>query len=594
MILKLSHKFLAVLTTFTLTLGGLSVSAKTILLVPQDDRPVSLAYTADTAEKAGYTVLTPPAYLLSGKNFKGDADRVWVWVEDNMKAADVAVLSTDTLIYGGLVDSRKHNESLDTLTRRADRIRSLKSMFPNVPIYAFGTIMRTPYASSSGVEPYYYAQYGNTIYQISALQDKMDDGTITKEESGKLLSLKLSVPSEYLSDWFKRRTKNTVINQKLIKDTKDGIFTYFILGFDDSSKHSQSTLEHRYLEKEAKNISKKKYGSFPGADQLALLLIARYHVDSHKLKPVFWTIYPLGRAEDTVPSYESQEIGKTIEEHVTAVGGVLKEDERPDVLLAVNTPLANTKESAAFMNFGMEKQSTLDFITEVKRAEMRGIPIAVVDVYFANGSDNTLMKLLKKNDMLFTVASYNGWNTASNTIGFSVAQAILAPEMNAQDHTDMLLTQYLDNWAYQANVRKNILRMSESSLQGEGTPAKLTEETIAQLQEFAKKELDLNPACISAIFPWQRFFEIEAKVSPVPRYPVFQTRAEKQRIAEEKAKKEAEEKAKKEAALKAKKEKGETVPAETKSADTASTENTASAESPNADSTQAEVTWVNE
>ena len=588
--MKLSRRISAVVTALALTVS-LSASAKTILLVPQDDRPVSLAYTADTAEKAGYTVLTPPAYLLSGKNYKGDADRVWIWVQNNMKNADAAVLSTDTLIYGGLVDSRKHNESLETLTRRADRIRDLKKSYPKTPIYAFGTIMRTPYASAGGVEPYYYASYGNTIYQISALQDKMNEGTITKEESGKLLSLKLSVPVEYLNDWFKRRTKNTVINKKLIQDTKDGIFTYFILGFDDSSKNSQSALEHRYLDKDAQKLSEKKYGSFPGADQLALLLIARYHVDANGLKPVFSTVYPMGRAEDTVPSYESQHIGKTIEEHVTAVGGTLKNDEHPDVLLAVNTPLAGTKESAAFMNFGMEKQSTLDFITEVKRAEMRGIPIAIVDVYFANGSDNTLMKLLRKNDMLYSVAAYNGWNTAGNTIGYSVAQAILAPEMNEEDHKNMLLTQYIDNWAYQANVRKNILRMSENSLQGEGTPIKLTEETIAELQEFVKKELGLDPAKISASYPWQRFFEIQAKVSSDPKYPVFQTRAEKQRIAAEKAKKEAEEKAKKEAAEKAKRE-GKPVTETKEIKNTKEAKETKPAGETS--ETKSEVTWVKE
>ena len=545
--MTLYQKILTNAVALALAFGGLSVSAKTILLVPQDDRPVSLSYTVDTAEKAGYTVLTPPVFLLSGKNFKGNPERIWDWVSAHMAESDAAVLSTDTLIYGGLVDSRKHTESTDTLIARADRLRRLHENFPHIPLYAFGTIMRTPYASSSGVEPPYYAKYGTTIYKISGLQDKMDAGTITKEESAELLSLKLSVPVEYLQDWFKRRTKNTLINEKLIRDVKDGVFTYFILGFDDSSQYSQSTLEHRYLSKEAKSLPAKKYGSFPGADQLALLLIARYHVDDNGLKPVFSAIYPLGRAEDTVPSYESQEIGKTIEQHVTAAGGVLRNDTRPDFLLAVNTPLANTKESAAFQNFGMEKDSTLNFIKEVKRAEESGIPIAFVDVYFANGADNTLMKLIKRNGMLYTAAAYNGWNTASNTIGYSVAQAILSQNMSEKDRENMLLVQYVDNWAYQANVRKNILRISDYSDSENKTPDKLREETVAELQEFAKKELEINPARITASYPWNRFFEIEAKVNEMPCYPVYQTRAEKQRIAEEKARKEAEEKAKKEA-----------------------------------------------
>lgn len=542
--MKWPKLLLTAAVTCAVSFAGLTASAKTILLVPQDDRPVSLAYTADTAEKAGYTVLTPPAYMLSGSDYQGAPDRVWSWVQQNMGRADAAILSTDTLIYGGLVDSRKHNESLDVLTNRENRLRSLHRAYPNVPIYAFGTIMRTPYASNSGVEPYYYASYGTSIYRISGLQDKMDAGTITPSESAELLSLKLSVPSEYLQDWFKRRTKNTIINKRLIEDARDGTFTYFCLGFDDSSKNSQSALEARYLKDDAKGLSDKVYGSFPGADQLALLLIARYHVDANRMQPTFAALYPLGRAEDTVPSYESQEIGQTIAQHVTAVGGVMT-NKQPDILLAVNTPLASTGESGQFSNFGMLKESTTDFMNKVEQAEKSGIPVAILDVYFANGSDNTLMKLLKEKDMLYSVAAYNGWNTASNTIGYSIAQAVLAPEMTAQDHRDMLTMQYLDNWAYQANVRKNLYRLQQILGDDPTKPVSpaVTEEMIAEIQEFAKKNMDVNPATVTASFPWGRLFEIDAQVSPTPKYPVLLTRAEKARIAAEKAKKEAEEKA---------------------------------------------------
>lgn len=67
---------------------------------------------------------------------------------------------------------------------------------------------------------------------------------------------------------------------------------------------------------------------------------------------------------------------------------------------------------------------------------------------------------------------------------------------------------------------------------------------VAELQEFARKNMGLDPASVTAEFPWGRLFEINAEVSPVPKYPVLLTRAEKQRIAAEKARKEAEEKAK--------------------------------------------------
>ena len=57
--------------------------AKTILYVPQDDRPVDYEYTVSTAEAAGYQVLTPPAQYLSGMNFHGSPDKLMAWVNAN-------------------------------------------------------------------------------------------------------------------------------------------------------------------------------------------------------------------------------------------------------------------------------------------------------------------------------------------------------------------------------------------------------------------------------------------------------------------------------------------------------------------------------
>ena len=67
--------------------------------------------------------------------------------------------------------------------------------------------------------------------------------------------------------------------------------------------------------------------------------------------------------------------------------------------------------------------------------------------------------------------------------------------------------------------------------------------------------MGLDPATISADFPWGRLFEINAMVSPTPKYTVYLTAAEKQRRAEEAAKKAAEEAAKKKAAAEAQKKK---------------------------------------
>ncbi|MDU6074516.1 MAG: DUF4127 family protein, partial [Veillonella parvula] len=430
------------------------------------------------------------------------------WVEQNAGRADVMVLSTDTLIYGGLVDSRKHNIPLSTLQNRLKRIEGLKARNKNVRIYGFGTVMRSPRASGGGTEPAYYAEYGPTIFQIAALQDKLDSGSLTQEETQKLMSLQASVPVEYLQDWFDRRQKNMKINKELIDETRSGVFDYFALGHDDTSQLSQSALEGRYLNKYSKDISVEKYGSFPGADQLGLLLMARSRTDVSTEKPTFSVIYPLGGGGKTLPGYEDQTIDKTIAQHVEAVGGTMVTQGKPTVLLAVNTPLTtSTGESENFENFPMISNSTNAFVDRIQQAVDSGVNVSVADIAFNNGADNTLVSAMYKRDLLYKIGAYNGWNTASNTVGYAIAQGLLLKSMSPEGHRDMLTQQYLDNWAYQANIRKDIYRMQDSirtdNVRYSGELNERLESYLGErIQDFAEKYLKINPRTVKATFPW--------------------------------------------------------------------------------------------
>lgn len=558
----MSKKWLkvALMVTAIATSTSIQVDAETVLFVPQDDRPVSLQYTVDTAKAAGMTVLTPPQNLISGKTYKGQADQIWNWVEQNAGRADVMVLSTDTLIYGGLVDSRKHNLPLSTLEYRLKRIEALKANYKNTRIYGFGTVMRSPRASGGGTEPSYYADYGPTIFQIAALQDKLDAGTLTQAETQKLMSLQASVPVEYLQDWFSRRQKNMQINKGLIDEARKGVFEYFALGHDDTSQLSQSALEGRYLSQYSKGIPRTQYGSFPGADQLGLLLMARSRTDESVEKPTFSIIYPLGGAGKTLPGYEDQTIDKTIAEHVEAVGGTMTTAGKPTVLLAVNTPLStSTSESEAFGNLPMVSQATNAFVDRIQQATEQGVTVSVADIAYNNGSDNTLVGAMYKRDLLYKIGAYNGWNTASNTVGYAIAQGLLLKSMSPEGHRDMLTQQYLDNWAYQANIRKDIYRMQDSirtdNVRYSGDlNSKLEEYLQERIQDFGKTYLKVDPRTIKATFPWGRLFETDITVYNKPVVPL-QKDIRLQREAEAKRKAEAE------AAAAAALANGQTVPA---------------------------------
>lgn len=497
--------------------------AKTILYVPQDDRPVDYEYTVSTAEAAGYQVLTPPAQYLSGMNFHGSPDKLMAWVNANAGKADAMVLSIDSLVYGGLVDSRKHNLPMETLTARLEKVEVLHKSHKNVPIYVFSTVMRSPWAGGKGVEPDYYLTMGSDIYQLASLQAKMDEEGLNPQERNDWFAIMRRVPMEYLQDWYNRRRKNMSINYRLIDDARKGVFTYYSLGHDDNSVSTQSSLESKYLEMAGTGIPKTAFGSFPGADQLGLLLITRASNDFNNYHPKITVIYPLGGGEKTVPRYDGQAIGKTIASHVEAIGGTMVDNERPDLLLAVNTPLTtSTTESANFENFPIMLQSTRDFLTQIKKAVNLDIPVSIVDMAFSNGSDNTLVYGLYQDKMMYRLAAYNGWNTASNSVGYGIAQGVLSKYMTADAHRDMLTTQYLDNWAYQANVRDYIYRMQQKLEAGVVTQyyptlnEELQSRTKEQLQRYASTYLGIDPKTVDVTLPWQRLFEVYVDVKPTP------------------------------------------------------------------------------
>ena len=131
-----------------------------IIFIPHDSRPISSTQTADVVTKAGYEVIVPPTELLGSREDLGHPDQLWTWVHENIAQPGVkaAVISSDAMVYGSLVGSRKHNESRAQILARASRFSELHSAHPKVPLYVFGSIMRTPRTgeASGHEEPEYY------------------------------------------------------------------------------------------------------------------------------------------------------------------------------------------------------------------------------------------------------------------------------------------------------------------------------------------------------------------------------------------------------------------------------------------------------
>ena len=227
-----------------------------------------------------------------------------------------------------------------------------------------------------------------------------------------------------------------------------------------------------------------------------------------------------------MPGYEDQTVDKTIAEHVEAVGGTMTTAGKPTVLLAVNTPLStSTSESETFGNFPMISQATTAFVDRIQQATEQGVNVSIADIAYNNGSDNTLLGALYKRDLLYKIGAYNGWNTASNTVGYAIAQGLLLQSMSPEGHRDMLTQQYLDNWAYQANIRKDIYRMQDSirtdNVRYSGELNERLESYLGErIQDFAEKYLKIDPRTVKATFPWGRLFETDITIYDKPVVPL--------------------------------------------------------------------------
>ena len=451
-----------------------NAAGEKILFIPHDDRPISYHQTVQVVEAAGYKMILPPKELLNSATDMGHPDELWQWLFENAPAANSAVIASDSMLYGGLIPSRKHEVSEEVLNSRLKNFEELKKKNPSLQIYVFDSLMRTPYAGFKGniEEPDYHVEYGADLFQYTRLLDKKETSKLNKEEEFYLESYKKKIPEDIWEDWITRRQKNISATKTLMDFTRDGIIDYLILGRDDNAPLSQTHRENKeilaYAEKN--NLPKTKFQSMPGIDEFNILLLNRAINDMNGEIPFVNVRYNKGKGGDTIPSYSVEKISASIDAAITIAGGFKVPDPaRADFVLLVNTDKkGKTGEAlaAALDNLAGGKfipnlkptSNTKYFAKLVEEYVGKNYPVGVADISFANGSDNALMKILHDKNLLFKLQAYSGWNTPTNSTGFAIGAGILATKMNESDKQKVLTTRYLDDWIYQANVRPAMIR----------------------------------------------------------------------------------------------------------------------------------------
>ncbi|MBR1579546.1 MAG: DUF4127 family protein [Selenomonadaceae bacterium] len=498
-----------------------------IIYIPIDNRPISLKQTVAVAEKLGYEMVVPPDELLGNRDFPGNPDGLWQWLEENadLKNLRAAVIASDSMIYGSLVGSRKHELDEAELTARAERFFEFHKDHKKLPLYVFSSIMRTPRsgAASGHEEPEYYRSYGADIFRYTALIDKQELEGLNRREKKEIAFLEKLIPRTVLSDWMERRKKNFDANKHLIDLAKKKTFRYLLLGRDDNAPYCQTHLESRYLTKYGSGLGKETFQSTSGIDEIGMLMLTRAINERVNNVPLVYVKYNWGKGGQTIPAYSDVPIEDSIDEAIAAAGGVkVPRAERADFVLAVSTnPNGKTAEAMnAVLNDGKAREGTNYFVDTVNDYVSKGYKVAVADIAFSNGADNALMEEMRNRNLLFKLQAYGGWNTATNTTGFVLSTAMLSKMMPDGAIDDLLVTRYLDDWAYQANVR-NIMARQLTWLRGDGYYGKLgdkrdavSDRTTRLLERFVEQNLPpfAGSEYMKVIFPWGRMFEADILV----------------------------------------------------------------------------------
>lgn len=499
---------------------------KTIIFVPHDNRPISFKQTADNIRDLGYEVLTPPEELLGNReNPYAKPEELSKWVIENAKKADAAVISSDSMVYGSLVASRKHNLSEDVVLARVHNFEKIHQANTNMKLYVFGSIMRTPQTSeaSGSEDANYYAQYGTDIARYTALTDKLEQDRLTHKERKQLQQYEQKIPKAALDDWLSRRQGNFLVSKNLIDLGRNDVITYLALGCDDNAKYSQTNKERRALDNYGSDLGELKYQSVAGIDEIGYVLLTRAVNNLQGDIPFVSVHYAKGTGENTIPAYSNEPIKNSIATHIKMAGGMkVNSDKGADLVFMVNTNFDGTTGAANDLNnVYIPNENIIDFVNMVDEAVQANKKVGIGDITFGNGSDNALMFSLYGKNLLDKLNAYSGWNTPTNSTGYALAMGMGANYTDRVGILKMLEVRYLDDWLYQANIRQAVANRL-NSMPGEGDygntktrtlPAeKLATEALQKMiadYGLEKFEGQSYVADAQIRFPWQRMFEAD-------------------------------------------------------------------------------------
>lgn len=436
------------------------MSKPVIPILPLDDRSVNYECLQMLGEAAGFQVLLPPKSWLGTPWRVGDMPRLHDWLVEQAPHADALIVAIDTLGYGGLVNSRRSTDSLETVMARLACLRAIKQAQPQTTLLAFNVLMRITRSNGAEEEKAYWADYGARVFRLSYLEDRAAMAVGAAAEAEEIAALRREIPSEVIEDFLAGRARNHAVNRTMIDWAAAGVFDYLIIPQDDTVDYGWNIAESRRLRRYVGEIgATDRVSIYPGTDETAMLLLARYAAQRAGFTPRVRLRYSGSTSDAVITAYEDRPMTEMVKAHLGPLAGVVTDAPDADITLYINAPaegqgdgaeqwalalsdaqiaalpaasqaaLASYRQHSSGATTLREMYTVRRDLPEFVRSLTHDLDVgqtcAVVDVAFVNGADAVLSELLGRMPALSQLAAYGGWNTAGNTLGCVLAHAVI-------------------------------------------------------------------------------------------------------------------------------------------------------------------------
>lgn len=396
---------------------------KTICYVPLDNRPISYERVMYLCNSMGFDMLIPDKDLVAtrldnmepfpGGRTCGDRKSMLEWLKSCEGRCDWYVISLDQMLSGGLVSSRwMDNTDLEFEFEVCDYLKSL-SLKHKVILY--DTVMRL--ASTAG-----YGGYGMTEYdrfRAYGIEERLDlygkdltrekiVSTYTIAPDGSEIDAK-GLSGAQLDKYFACRERKLRLTERILEGKSD--FDWFFLGVDDCTPgNSIHTNEIRYL-------SGLMHGNGcvgTATDELGLTSLARIAVKEYG--GVKANLRFIGGKEKEYAdeyNYLSLEDDARFKTEFIGIEEVSDTDHLNILILTRSDHYDKAREEMF--------ESASDLLES-------GKAVCVIDAnsYLPEyGPDAHFGRELLCSDIpLMQLMGYSSWNTASNSLGVGMANAI--------------------------------------------------------------------------------------------------------------------------------------------------------------------------